>query len=201
MGGSEMKNRSKIIFLIIFSLLQYSPSAADIFDSIKKGIDTTVKKVKEGVNKGIDKTKACAEVVALGTEWAAKQGGLQAAKGTLKAAETLQKTDPRLVGLLTAQKAATLALDAAKVTLVAAEKASEGIAKATKLVGDIASKGFSVDSITFETTSKDLMEQKPLSLHIIGTIAGKRFNAIVKDINFSNADSFVSSILKNLNPF
>jgi len=173
-----MKNQSKIIVLIILSVFQYTVYG-DIGDS----------------------AKACADVVALGTEWSAKEAGLQTAKGILKAAETLQKTDPRLVGLLTAQKAATLALDTAQGTLVVAQKASEGIAKSTELVGDIVSKGFSVDSITLDTSSKELMEQKPLSLHITGTIAGKRFNTTAKGIDFSNANSFVTSILKNLNPF
>jgi len=224
-----MKSLSKFIILIILSMFQYTlpisqkerdwlkneftkiltgaaknepkESAWDSFSPKDKVSKAGTQALTEGVSKGIEKTKACADVVALGTEWAAKQAGLQTAKGVLKAAETLQKTDPRLVGLLIAQKTASAALDAAQGTLFVAQKASEVIAKATKLAGDIVSKGFSVDSITFNTTSKELMAQKPLTLRITGTIAGQHFNTTVKDINFSNVDSFVTSILKNLNPF
>lgn len=197
-----MKNRYKIIILIILTFNQFIESGWNPFsgwgNKIKKGVTTITNKVKEGFNKGVDKAKACAEVVTLGTEWAAKQAALQTAKGVLEAAKKLQKTDPRLIGLLTAQKTAEIALDAAQKTLDIAQTASSGIAKATQLLSDIVSKGFVVDSITFQTTSEDLLKQKPLPLHIIGTIAGQHFDKVMHDLDFSSSDSFIKSILKNL---
>lgn len=205
--GYLVKNRYKIIALIVFGVFQYALPAFNPFkgddwkhvgSKIKSGFNKATNKIKGGFSKGLDKAKACSEVVALGSEWAAKQAGLQAAKKILITSETLQKTDPRLVGLLTAEKSAEAALKVAQGTLEAAQKASEGIAKGTKLMGDIVSQGFNIESISFKSTSEQLMKNEPLPFNIVGTIAGRHFDTTIKGVDFSSSDAFVSSILKNL---
>jgi len=206
-----MKNRYYIRYyinvLVIFCIVQYINTAWNPFDGndwkhlgnqIKGGLQKAGNKIKDGINKGIDKTKACSEVVALGSEWAAKQAGLQTAKGVLNASETLQKSDPRLVGLLTAEKAAVAALEVAQGTLDVAQKASEGIAKTTKFMGDIASQGFNIETISFKTTSEQLIKSESPPLTITGTIAGQHFDTTIQGVNFSSSDAFVNSVLKNL---
>jgi len=203
-----MKNGYKIVYLSVFVFFDFARAGWNPFDGddwknlgnkIKSGLNTAGDKIKEGFNEGIDKTKACTEVVALGTQWATMEAGLQTAKGILQASEKLQKADPRLLGLLTAEKAANVAFTAAQGTLDLAQKASEGIAKATKLMGDIASEGFNIDSISFKSTSEQLMKSEPLPLIITGTIVGRHFETTIKNVDFSSSNAFVSSILKNLN--
>jgi len=123
-----MKNLSKIIILIILSMSQRTFIMANIFGPVVKKTKETAMTMKEtAMTTAIKaKTTACSNVVILGAQWAATQAGLETAKAALKAAETLQKTDPRLVGLLTAQKAANVALD----SLIAMQKITEGKATA-----------------------------------------------------------------------
>lgn len=155
-------------------------------------------KIKEGFGIVGEKAKACSQVVTLGMEWTAKQGYYQTAVKVLEAAKALQKADPRLVSLATAQKSAEIALKLSQDALDAAQKASVVTATGTKLIGDVASKAFDIKSISFQTTSEKLLKDKSLALKIEGIIAGKSFARQAEGVNFSSSDDFVKSILNNL---
>lgn len=203
-----MINRNRNIVAVIIGIVFYiklcgwSPFSKsdwqDVGNKIKGGVEDVGNKIKGGLQTGIDKAKACSEVVSLGSEWAAKQAAFQTAKGALTASEQLQKADPRLTGLLVAEKSAQLGLKAAEEGLSVAQKASEGIAAGTKLLGDIASNAFNIESMSFETTSEQLMKNESPPIKVVGTIAGQHFDITIQGVDFSNSDTFVNSVLKNL---
>lgn len=203
-----MINRNRNIVALVIGIVFYiklsgwNPFSGsdwkEVGNKIKGGVQEAANKIKGGVQQGVDKAKACSEVVSLGSEWAAKQGVFQTAKAALTASEQLQKADPRLLGLLGAEKSAQLSLDAAEEGLKVAQKASEGIAMGTKLLGDLASAAFNVQSMSFQTTSDQLMKNESPPIKVAGTIAGKHFDVTIQGVDFSDSDAFVNSVLKNL---
>lgn len=134
--------------------------------------------------------KDCSEVVALGSEWAAKKSAYETALGVLAVTQQVNDADPLQYGVYLTKEAALLGLDAGKL-------GAEGLAHMIEGMGVIIGGGFNITEVAFDVQVADLVQGKLPLLQIKGVFFGKqRVVSLQFDVN--NPEKSMETLVKEL---
>ncbi|MBS1986721.1 hypothetical protein JST99_02210 [Candidatus Dependentiae bacterium] len=196
-----------------FSKESFEKLGNDINKEIIKPIETTFVKLGKDIEKGfldfgalfqkevinpvvaagdviLSKFKDCSQVVALGSEWAAKKSAFESAQGALLVVNEINEADPLQYGVIAVQEAALLGLDAGKL-------GAEGLAHMMEGIGAIIGGGFNITEVSFDVQAADLVQGKLPLFQIKGFFFGKACNFTFQfDVN--NPEKSMESIVKEL---
>ncbi len=114
----------------------------------------------------LSKFNDCGQVVALGSEWAAKKSAYESAQGALLVVNEINEADPLQYGVIAAKEAALLGLDAGKL-------GAEGLAHMMEGIGAIIGGGFNITEVSFDVQAADLVQGKLPLFQIKGFFFGK----------------------------
>lgn len=138
----------------------------------------------------LSKFKDCGDVVALGSEWAAKKSAFEAAQGALLVANEINNADPLQYGVIAVKEAALLGLDAGKL-------GAEGLAHMMEGMGVLIGGGFNITEVSFDLQANDLAQGKLPLFKIKGYFFGKWCDMSFQfDVN--NPEKSFESIVKEL---
>lgn len=151
----------------------------EIADPVVDAGDTVIKKLKD-----------CGEVVALGSEWAAKKAAYEAALGVLQATREMAVVDPRVFGQYAGYVAATAGLEAGKLS-------AQGIAKMMEGIGALAGGAFNITEVSFDAQATDLAAGKLPIFVLKGVFCGSR-QTIKFQFDVKNAFESMNGVVKDV---
>lgn len=138
----------------------------------------------------LSKFKDCGDVVALGSEWAAKKSAYEAAQGSLMVVNEINEADPLQYGVIAVKEAALLGLDAGKL-------GAEGLAHMMEGMGVLIGGGFNITEVSFDVQANDLVQGKLPLFKIKGYFFGK-FCDMSFQFDVNKPEESFMSIVKEL---
>jgi len=204
----------KLILIIILTQLASHSIKADIFDDIKKGVKKAIKETKKAADKAIDKTKDIAEDAIDVLKKEGKKAGdsasdlLKQAKNDFKDAfnkvaecSEVVRLSAEFAAKKTEYFAIQTALQAAKVSLTAAQKTADlGLAISSE-VADIAGKLLSQTLVIKKAYGRiavaDFAKGKLPTFDVDLIVAGKEFTVSV-DWDLTDALQMAQSLAQSV---